>query len=233
MVGERVKNAPPTIETKGQNPPALSAKQLILKWRYAQTRAVLKGMLRGSGLPDEVARLLAEPLRDYVRTHLPGDPILEKGSNQFLDEWFSRSFAEAGITGRKPPAAEPEILKGLIRAQTVRRVRTLTKQSQRLRGTELGAFLWARPKLFLALKLDWRFPKSSRLSSDERIKKQVEFLARRIAAVLAGYKPATGYVYLSQLERFCKKCGRPGQVRKPAVLGWREEDGTVPWCGEC
>lgn len=225
---DSAKNAVQPIENTTQLfAKQIPAKQLILQWHYRRARETLMGMLEGSGLPAMLALILAEPLRKALQSQDPCHPSLKESPNELLGKTFLAEFEKQGITGPQPPPAEPKIIEGLMKARTPRRVRTLVKQSRWLRTdghNGLGVFLWTRPEVFLSLKSDPRVPQSSRPTTAG---KWVEVLARRIAAVRAGYKPATGDRYVFKLRR-CALCRKA-----PATWRLKRDGKIILWCGWC
>jgi hypothetical protein len=130
--------------------------------------------------------------------------------------------------------AEPELLGELMEARKAARIRDLVNQSRWLCGdghghrSLLGLFLEAEPGRFLAIKRHPRYPKHSHADHPE---KRRLFLARNIAAVIAGYEASTANRRLS-IEK-CYNCNKPAIVallgqpwNKPAIV-------ALPWCGDC
>jgi hypothetical protein len=195
-----------------------AGQQLVLLWRYQQVYGTLWRMAEiGDGLLPEVAKILAEDKS-------VDPPLVSQGLAQNIDDSVFLDY-QARLP-RAPMEAEPELFAQLLRAKHTRTIRTLVKRSCWLRGSHLGLFLWQQPDRFLKIKSSPRFPKSSH--------KQIEFLARRIGALLAGYEPSTGDRYIPGLINWCICCGE-----RPAALGLIREGETDtswsgrPWCGAC
>ena len=127
----------------------------------------------------------------------------------------------AGILAQESNRAEPEIFARLMRAKAPRTVRRLVNQSEWLRGSRLGVALQEQPERFLVIKANRRFPKTS-------AEKQIEFLARTLGAVMAGYRPSTGLRYLAQQLKWCEECGE-----RPAVMELIRDGRAYSWCGAC
>lgn len=143
-----------------------------------------------------------------------------------MPDELARALSELGLPDEPTRKSEPKIFAGLLRAKTSRRVRTLVRQSEWLRKSDgLGAFLWLYPERFINLRDSARLARSGREFTLER---QVEILSRRLAGVLAGYKPATAERYLAGYDR-CEHCG----IRPACWAGLMRGGIQSRWCGYC
>lgn len=217
------KIAPQTAQN--QEDDSVSGQQLVLECAYQSVYGTLWGMKYGSGLRPEVARLLREASPQLNEERWLDDlrareRKLEMFSPQDLadEDWVAREHAEIARALESLP--EPELFDRLMKSNAPRTVRKLVNQSKWLRGPRgLGLFLKKQPERFLSIKMSARFPRSP--------DKQIEFLARSIGAVLAGYEPSTGVRYLARLG-MCEQCGE-----RPAVTKLTRAGETCSWCGAC
>jgi hypothetical protein len=173
-------------------------------------------MVHGGGLVSrsELQRVLDEMMNEdspstvgsFLSTPHGGDEI-----DLVRADYLQRQTIDSLRIGAASP--EEEMFAQLVRATAARTIRKIVNSSRWLRGSRLGLLLWERPKSFLATKEILRFPKSR--------DKQIEFLARSMGALLAGYRPNTGYKYLATLVQRCEYCGE-----KPAIIDLSRQPAT-------
>lgn len=202
----------------------IPGKQLLLRWAYRSVYETLWRMRYGGGLRQEVARVIGEISpqlneEEFVTKLRAAQRELERFTPENLvdADWAARTRCE--ITQDLNSLAEPKLFASLMHANAPRTVRKLAKQSKRLFASRLGFFLKEQPERFLAIKASALFPTSA--------EKQIDFLARSIGAVLAGYRPSTGRRYLAKFD-LCEQCGE-----RPAVVELFRGEKGYSWCGAC
>jgi hypothetical protein len=178
----------------------------------------------GSGLRSEIARLVGLPSPEQNEEKW----IASVRARQFeLDEFVPANLPEEDWAWRAKQdlrwelagRAKPILFDRLVRANAVRTIRKIATQATLLKGSLLGYFLREHPELLLRIKASQGFPRS--------LDRRIDFLARSIAAVLAGYRPSTGRRYLGRRE-LCEQCG----VRR-AVMDLVIGTNSYAWCGAC
>lgn len=192
----------------------ISGRQLYLQSVYQSVYGTLWGMHYGGGLRPEVATALGATSPQLDQTRWLSEMICrQKALNEFLpqnlpdEDWLTRQRRENARELEQLP--ETELFVRLVNACGTRTVRRIANQSRWIGGnTLLWRVLWERPEYFLRCKANSRFPRSP--------DKQIDFLARGIGGLIAGYKPNTALKYLAALVTFCQHCGT-----KPAVIELR------------
>jgi hypothetical protein len=114
-----------------------------------------------------------------------------------IRQWKKQSrekLANLQIEVLDPPGhpPEPDLWKRLKRATKPQQVRTICSQSRHWlnsKRSELGQLLYKHADQFLEAKADPAYPHSERRSSEN---KRIQYLARAMAGVSVGLKPATG-----------------------------------------
>jgi len=146
-------------------------------------------------------------------------PILdlaERLEMSVLLDFLMRQEAMRAVTEIAIP--EPEVLPRLLNANP-KTVRLLVNQSRWLRGSGegqgnvLGRFLWEHPDFFVRVKKNQRL-RTHRNHSDERI----EFLAKTIAAEIAGYAMSAGDGHLAHEIERCRDCKKQASIDRNICL---------------
>ncbi len=197
-------------EPQNQQDDRISGQQLVLSWAYKAVYDALWRMEHGAGLTWEVQQMIE-----------PGSPQLGAASRtaelvsqqRELGKFMPKDLAGQDWAARQSIEIERDLcaipesgmFARLIHAGATRTVRLLANQSRFCTSGPLGLFLRDYPEQFLAIKISPRFPKDT--------DKQIEFLARGIAAVVAGYMPRTGNKYLFPLIQRCEHCTKPAAIQ--------------------
>jgi hypothetical protein len=196
-------------------------RHLVLEWAYQSVYGTLWRMNYGAGGRPNLTGLLREQSPpsndDRWLSHL--DPVeqIEKFVPQNLveEDWLARKRAERDREMASVP--EPEIFGQLVNAHSARTLHRLASKSRWLLGSPvLKTFLREVAEDFLSIKANPRFPQSA--------DKQIDFVARGIAAVVAGYKPNTGHKYAMSLIERCEACHD-----KPAIIQLNRDSGIKPF----
>ncbi len=214
---------------------------LVFLWAYHIVHETLRRMQEGVRSLTADLRLGIDPLKftgEDIETlvALLGELKAGKPSacalfkNAVEEDCAVRTIA-ALVSGRDS-IAEPEVLRRLLCANQ-RTVRFLVNKSRWLRGVGngrgnlLGSFLWEHPGFFVTIKSSPRFRTHHNHSNE-----LTEFVARTIAAAIAGYAPSAGDGHLARHIERCSTCKSPALIDRVVCLH-REAKRGERYCWQC